>query len=60
MDKKVWLISVNMGYGHQRTAYALKDLAVGDKNINANDYEGIPANDKNTWELTRKAYDFIS
>jgi len=37
----VWLISVNMGYGHQRTAYPLKDLAFEEKIINANDYPGF-------------------
>ncbi|MDD5145989.1 MAG: hypothetical protein PHF44_04075 [Candidatus Pacebacteria bacterium] len=60
MEKKVWLISVNMGYGHQRTAFALRDLAFGGKNINANDYEGIPENDRNVWEFTRKSYEAIS
>ncbi len=60
MDKKTWLISVNMGYGHQRTAYALKDLAVDSGIINANDYEGIPRGDRNTWEFTRIFYEVIS
>jgi hypothetical protein len=59
MDKKVWLVSVNMGYGHQRTAFALRDLAFGG-NINVNDYDGIPDGDRNTWENTRKGYEAIS
>ncbi len=46
MDKKAWVISVNMGYGHQRTAFSLRDLAF-DKIINDNDYLGIPAKDSN-------------
>ncbi|MFC1789707.1 DUF6938 domain-containing protein [Patescibacteria group bacterium] len=60
MNQKAWLISVNMGYGHQRAAYALKDLAIDGKNINANDYKGIPKKDRNTWEMTRKGYEAVS
>ena len=57
---KAWVISVNMGYGHQRTAYPLKDLAPEGKIINANDYEGIPKKDRKIWESTRRGYEFIS
>jgi hypothetical protein len=60
MDKKVWLISVNMGYGHQRTALALRHLAQDGKIINANDYFGIPKKDENIWEATRKGYELVS
>ena len=35
MEKKAWVIAVDMGYGHQRAAYPLKDMAYGDI-INAN------------------------
>jgi hypothetical protein len=59
MDKKAWVISVNMGYGHQRTAFPLRDVAEGGI-INANDYEGIPKGDRNTWEGMRTFYEFIS
>lgn len=60
MNQKAWVISVNMGYGHQRTAYPLKNLAYKERVINANDYQGIPENDKKIWETTRKFYEFIS
>ncbi len=56
----VWLVSVNMGYGHQRTAYSLRDLAFEGKIINANSYEGIPEKDRKIWEGTRGFYEFIS
>ncbi len=72
-NKKAWIISVNMGYGHQRTAFPLKYLAPEDKIItperryigsgsviNANDYEGIPKKDRKIWESQRKFYEFIS
>jgi UDP-N-acetylglucosamine:LPS N-acetylglucosamine transferase len=57
---KSWIIAVNMGYGHQRTASPLKDLAPEGKIINANDYQGIPEKDRKIWETTRKFYEFIS
>jgi len=60
MNQKTWVISVNMGYGHQRTAYPLRNLAPEGKVINANDYQGIPEKDKKIWETTRKFYEFIS
>ncbi|MFQ6049899.1 MAG: hypothetical protein ACE5J0_02575 [Candidatus Paceibacterales bacterium] len=68
-----WIISVNMGYGHQRTAYPLRNLACPlkfleaksgqafeGKVINANSYQGIPERDREIWEGTRKFYEFIS
>jgi hypothetical protein len=59
-DKKIWLVSINMGYGHQRTAYSLRELAVAAKNINANDYDGISQSDRNVWEFSRKFYEAVS
>ncbi len=59
-ENKIWVVAVNMGYGHQRTAYPLKDLAPEQKVINANSYEGIPEKDKKIWESSRKFYEFIS
>jgi len=58
--KKAWIIDVNMGYGHQRTAYPLKDLAPNKKIISANDYSGIPKKDKNIWDSSKKFYESIS
>ncbi len=60
MGQKVWLISVNMGYGHQRTAYPLKNLAADEGIINANSYQGIPEKDRTIWKTTRRFYEFIS
>lgn len=57
---RAWVIAVDMGYGHQRTAYPLRDLSPDGKVINANNYEGIPAKDKTIWETSRKFYEFIS
>ncbi len=60
MMKKAWVVDVNMGYGHQRTAYPLRDLAFQGKIINANSYQGIPQADRKIWERSRKLYEFIS
>ena len=60
MQKNAWIISVNMGYGHQRTAYPLRSLAFEGKIINANSYQGIPEKDRTIWEGTRRFYEFIS
>ena len=58
--KKAWVVDVNMGYGHQRTAHPLRDIAEGNKVINANSYDGIPKRDRRIWEGTRAFYEFIS
>jgi len=58
--KQAWVVSVNMGYGHQRTSFPLKDVAFGGKVINANDYPGMSKSERKVWEATRKSYEFIS
>jgi hypothetical protein len=60
MKQKAWVISVNMGYGHQRTAWPLRNLLADGKIINANDYQGIPRRDRTIWRTTRRFYEFIS
>ena len=59
-EKKAWVIAADMGYGHQRTAYPLRDIAFSGRVINANSYDGIPLKDKNFWGKTRSLYEFIS
>ena len=59
-NQKAWVVAADMGYGHQRTAYPLKDIAFSGKIINANSYEGIPKKDRRFWERTRSLYEFIS
>jgi len=58
--KKAWIIAADMGYGHQRTAYPLRNIAFGGKVICANSYQGIPKKDKRFWQQTRSLYEFIS
>jgi len=59
-DKKAWIVAVDMGYGHQRTAYPLRSLAFGGKVLNANNYPGIPLKEKKFWDQNRYFYEFIS
>jgi len=54
-----YVISVNMGYGHERAAYGLRDLAHGGI-ITANAYPGIPDKDKKLWSESRRIYETIS
>ena len=54
-----WIVSVNMGYGHERAAFGLADLAHGGI-ITANHYPGIPNTDKQMWRQSRQAYEVIS
>jgi len=60
MTKTAWIVSINMGYGHQRTAYPLKSFAEGKEIVCANDYPGIPTSDKKIWASSRSFYEFIS
>lgn len=58
-NQKAWVVSVNMGYGHERAAFGLEDLAYGDI-ITANAYPGIPDKDRKLWTNTRVWYERIS
>lgn len=56
---KAWVITVDMGYGHQRASFPLRRLAQGGI-IVANNYSGIPERDKELWVYSRQFYEFIS
>lgn len=65
--KKAYIITVDMGYGHQRATYPLRDIAtrpVGWNGngvvITANNYPGIPKSDRRRWEGGRSIYETIS
>lgn len=55
----MYVVAVDMGYGHQRAAYPLIPSSEGGI-INANHYQGIRAWEKNTWKSGRKWYELIS
>ena len=56
---KIWLVTVDMGYGHQRASYPLRNIAYRGL-INANNYSGIPKKDREIWQNQRRLYEAIS
>ncbi|OGH88425.1 MAG: hypothetical protein A3J93_04110 [Candidatus Magasanikbacteria bacterium RIFOXYC2_FULL_42_28] len=60
MLKQAWVLTVDMGYGHQRAANPLRHLAPNSKIIVANNYEGIPDSDRRIWRQSQKWYEFFS
>src|SRR3989344_4400261 len=59
-QRNAWIVSVDMGYGHQRAAFPLAFLSPDKKVISANNYEGIPESDKGVWDKMKAVYYFIS
>lgn len=53
------LVAVDMGYGHERAAYALRDIAHSEI-VTANNYPGIPEGDCALWETGRMYYETVS
>ena len=60
MAEKFFLVAVDMGYGHQRAAYPLRQWAMNKEVILANNYLGIPEKDKKIWLSSQRSYEFIS
>ena len=59
-QNQAWIVSVDMGYGHQRAAFPLKHLAPRKQIVTCNNYPGIPNKDRRVWQETRKFYEFMS
>jgi len=58
-EKKINLVAADMGYGHQRAAYPLRDLSNGEV-ITINNYEGIPSWERSYWIKGLRSYERIS
>ncbi len=58
-EKTFYLVSVDMGYGHQRAAYPFFDSCYGDV-ITANNYQGATKKEVRTWKNDRASYEAIS
>lgn len=56
---KAWVVAVDMGYGHERAAYGLRELAYGQVLI-ANKYPGIPRAEREHWTKLRQFYERVS
>ena len=59
MEKKAWVISVDMGYGHQRAAYPLKDIAY-ERIITANSDKIVTPKEKREWRRFENYYEGLS
>jgi len=64
---KVYIVAVDMGYGHQRAVFPLEHIAelpdgweLKSPIISANNYPGIPKIDKKKWAETRNVYEWVS
>lgn len=65
---RAYIVTVDMGYGHQRAVYPLFDIAQhvdgmsmnGYGIINANNYGGIPKSDERKWNGGQGLYETIS
>ncbi len=65
---RVYVVAVDMGYGHQRAAFPLLGISTTPSQwnikepmiISANNYPGIAQSDKNTWDAMEKRYNWFS
>src|SRR3989344_49580 len=57
---QAWVVTVDMGYGHQRAAHPLRFLSPDNKVLLANNYEGIPDSDRRVWQNSQHFYEFFS
>jgi len=58
-EVRAWLVTVDMGYGHQRAAYPLARAACGGV-INANEYPGMPDSDRKVFADLEGFYNSVS
>ena len=57
--KKAWVVSADMGYGHQRAVYPLKEIAE-EGIITVGSSEVISKSEKKLWKRLLNAYEFFS
>ena len=55
-----WLVSADMGYGHQRAIYPLKSLARNNHIINANNSSEASNRERRQWKTMQGSYEFMS
>ncbi|MFH0928306.1 MAG: hypothetical protein V1821_02415 [bacterium] len=57
---KAHVVAVDMGYGHERAAHGLLDIAHGQKYWIANNYVGIPESEHRLWKQGKSFYEIFS
>jgi hypothetical protein len=56
---KTWLVSAEMGYGHQRAVYPLRDIAE-ENIISVGESDASQQSEKKLWKRTLAMYEFMS
>jgi hypothetical protein len=56
---KAWIVSADMGYGHQRAVYPLKEIAE-EGIITVGSSEAVSKSEKKLWKRLLNAYEFFS
>jgi len=59
LNNKAWVVSADMGYGHQRAVYPLRDIAEGGI-ITVGSSEAVSKAEKKLWKRLLNAYEFFS
>ena len=58
-NNKAWVVSADMGYGHQRAVYPLRDIAEGGI-ITVGSSEAVSKAEQKLWKRLLNAYEFFS
>lgn len=57
--KRAWVLTIDMGYGHQRAAYPLKDIA-HERIISINTDPMISERERKSWLRAQRSYEWVS
>jgi hypothetical protein len=60
LKRKFWLVSADMGYGHQRAIYPLKVLSVSGGILNTNTSPKATPKERRLWKEALGIYEFMS
>jgi hypothetical protein len=59
LNNKAWVVSADMGYGHQRAVYPLRDIAE-EYIITVGSSEAVSKSEQKLWKRLLNAYEFFS
>jgi len=59
LNNKAWVVSADMGYGHQRAVYPLRDIAE-EGIITVGSSEAVSKSEQKLWKRLLNAYEFFS
>jgi len=59
LNNKAWVVSADMGYGHQRAVFPLKEIAEGGI-ITVGSSEAVSKSEQKLWKRLLNAYEFFS